>query len=250
MRRGVDFGETGSSLSCLGPWTIDEEFCDDDDGDDEGGEGGREVVARVGCVRSYSYYRLPRHLLKLSILKLDGSVFDVHVERNATVAALKQALEDVFSSSPKDGLGKISWSHVWGHFCLSFDGEKLLNDRAYLRSFRINDGDQLCFIRHLSTNYSPMKRQPKNQNVSRRQHQMLPPYSNDCKVAAAENSADDADDWDYFKYNNREDHEIPMPEFSCSRHSGFYGDDSSSSLRFLKSWMTRFNHEWGSEIML
>ncbi|XP_030525313.1 U11/U12 small nuclear ribonucleoprotein 25 kDa protein isoform X2 [Rhodamnia argentea] len=163
MRRGVDFEETGSSLSCLGPRTIDEEF--DDDGEEEG-------RVAVGCARSNSYYRLPQHLLKLSILKLDGSVFDVHVARHGKVAALKQAIEDVFSSSPKDGVGNISWSHVWGHFCLCFNGEKLLNDRAYLRSFNINDGDQLCFIRHLSTNYSPMKRQPKNQNVSFRQHQI------------------------------------------------------------------------------
>ncbi|KAF8025373.1 hypothetical protein BT93_F2268 [Corymbia citriodora subsp. variegata] len=218
MRRGVGSKETGScSSSCLGPWTIDGEF---GDGDDEGG--GRDAVRRV---RSCSYYhRLPRHLLKLSILKLDGSVFDVHVERNATVAALKQAIEDVFSSSPKDGLGKISWSHVWGHFCLSFDGKKLLNDRAYLKSFRIHDGDQLYFIHHLSINYSPMKRQLKNQNISCRQHQMLLPYSNDCKEVEAVNSGDDADDWDYINYNNHEDYEIPMPEFRLAH--------------FLRGWLS------------
>ncbi|KAL3736794.1 hypothetical protein ACJRO7_025689 [Eucalyptus globulus] len=219
MRSGVGCEETGSSsLSCLGPRKIDGEFPDDDE--DEGG--GRDAV---GCVRSYTYRRLPRHLLELSILKLDGSVFDVHVERNATVAALKQAIEDVFSSSPKDGnLGKISWSHVWGHFCLSFDGEKLLNDRAYLKSFKINDGDQLCFVRHLSIDYSPVERQPKNHNVSWRQHQMLPPYSNDCKEAEAANSEDDADDWDYINYNTHEGHEIPMPEFRLAH--------------FLRGWLS------------
>ncbi|XP_042491612.1 uncharacterized protein LOC122071336 [Macadamia integrifolia] len=52
----------------------------------------------------------------------------------------------------------LSWSHVWGHFCLSFEGQKLVNDKAYIRSFGIKDGDQLCFIRHLSVNYTPIKK--------------------------------------------------------------------------------------------
>ncbi|KAI6689934.1 hypothetical protein NL676_026762 [Syzygium grande] len=78
-----------------------------------------------------------------------------------------RVIEDVFSSSPKDGQGKISW---------------------------------------------------------------LPPYSNDCKVASAENSADDADDWDYFKYNNCEDHEIPMPEFRLAH--------------FLGGWLS-YSRLWG-----
>ncbi|XP_043701730.1 uncharacterized protein LOC122652122 [Telopea speciosissima] len=112
----------------------------------------------IGCRRSFSYHKLPQVLFKLSILKLDGSSFDVQVAKTASVAELKQAVEDFFHLSPKEGQGKISWSHVWGHFCLSFEDQKLVNDKAYIRSFGINDGDQLCFIRHLSINYSPIKK--------------------------------------------------------------------------------------------
>ncbi|GMQ08964.1 hypothetical protein CsSME_00052485 [Camellia sinensis var. sinensis] len=58
---------------------------------------------------SLSYHRLPQQLLNLSILKLDGSSFEVNVARNATIADLKQAVEEIFSLSQKDCEGKISW---------------------------------------------------------------------------------------------------------------------------------------------
>ncbi|KAF5932314.1 hypothetical protein HYC85_028485 [Camellia sinensis] len=94
---------------------------------------------------SLSYHRLPQQLLNLSILKLDGSSFEVNVARNATIADLKQAVEEIFSLSQKDCEGKISWSHVWGHFCLCYEGQKLINDKVYIRNFGIKDGDQVSF---------------------------------------------------------------------------------------------------------
>ncbi|RZC51090.1 hypothetical protein C5167_019510 [Papaver somniferum] len=107
------------------------------------------------------YERLPSHVsIKLQIIKLDGSSFDVHIRRNATVGELKQAVEDVFtlSSSSMGNRGLISWSHVWGHFCLSFENQKLLNDKGTLESFLIRDGDQLHFLRHLSTNFNRIQK--------------------------------------------------------------------------------------------
>ncbi|CAL5440098.1 unnamed protein product [Camellia sinensis] len=111
---------------------------------------------------SLSYHRLPQQLLNLSILKLDGSSFEVNVARNATIADLKQAVEEIFSLSQKDCEGKISWSHVWGHFCLCYEGQKLINDKVYIRNFGIKDGDQLKFIRNMSINYRPVKQRSKN----------------------------------------------------------------------------------------
>ncbi|ERN17980.1 hypothetical protein AMTRI_Chr13g122060 [Amborella trichopoda] len=108
---------------------------------------------RVNHRRSFSYAKLPQPRLRLSVLKLDGSSFEVQVEKTALVFELKQAIEEVFSQSPKESHGKISWSHVWGHFCLSYDGYKLVDDKASLRSYGIKDGDQLPFIRHLSLQY-------------------------------------------------------------------------------------------------
>ncbi|KAF6158209.1 hypothetical protein GIB67_015003 [Kingdonia uniflora] len=118
------------------------------------------------------YQKLPPLLFNISVLKLDGSSFNVQIEGTATVAELKQAVEDVFIHSPKEGEGKISWSHVWGHFCLCYEGLKLINDKAYIRNFGINDGDELHFIRNLSMDYNLMKRQSKKGRTSFTPHRM------------------------------------------------------------------------------
>ncbi|KAK6912582.1 SNRNP25, ubiquitin-like domain [Dillenia turbinata] len=113
--------------------------------------------------KSLSYEKLPPVPLTLSILKLDGSSFDVEVPRTATVGELKQAIEEAFDHFPNEGPGKISWSHVWGHFCLSYDGQNLLEENELLRDFGIADGDQLHFFQHVSSNYNRIKRQSREQ---------------------------------------------------------------------------------------
>ncbi|XP_022721087.1 uncharacterized protein LOC111278728 [Durio zibethinus] len=116
--------------------------------------------------RNLLYRKLPQqHLLNLSVLKLDGSLFDVNVGRKATVVELKATIEDLFASLPGETHGSISWSHVWGHFCLSFEGQKLVNNKACIRNFGIRDGDQLKFIRHMSVNQSPIRRRLKHHCV-------------------------------------------------------------------------------------
>ncbi|PWA82709.1 ubiquitin-related domain-containing protein [Artemisia annua] len=85
--------------------------------------------------------------IRLSILKLDGTSFEITVTRKATVAKLKQAVEAVFGHLPTQGDSKI-WSHVWGNFCLCFEHMKLLRDRDPITRFGIKSGDQLQFVRH------------------------------------------------------------------------------------------------------
>ncbi|KAL4584563.1 hypothetical protein LXL04_009166 [Taraxacum kok-saghyz] len=114
---------------------------------------------------SFSYHKLPKQLLKLSVLKLDGSSFGVEVSMNATVADLKLVLEKFFRFLPKEERRIVSWSHVWGHFCLCYKGKKLLNDKAYIRRLGIKDGDQIKFVRHVTINYRPARQQMiKNQS--------------------------------------------------------------------------------------
>ncbi|CAN6449798.1 unnamed protein product [Victoria cruziana] len=122
-------------------------------------------VADVVRHKSFSYYRLPHELLKLSVVKLDGSRFDVQVAKTASVAELKRRVEDVFDRAPEEGRQNISWSHVWGYFCLCYEDFKLINDKELLRNFGINDGAQLRFIRHLSIHYLPANR-PKNHTAA------------------------------------------------------------------------------------
>ncbi|XP_022144848.1 U11/U12 small nuclear ribonucleoprotein 25 kDa protein-like [Momordica charantia] len=101
--------------------------------------------------RSLSYQRLPPQLLRLSVLKLDGSSFEVQVARKATVADLRDAVESVFCQimmNKEDT--KISWPHVWGHFCLCYKHFKLINDKSHIKHFGIRDGEQLHFVNRVA----------------------------------------------------------------------------------------------------
>lgn len=95
-------------------------------------------------------------------------ILDVQVSRMAKVAKLIEAVKDVFDHSANDD-EVISWyisysvhefwfiiswkfkflrinmcrSHVWGHFCLCYNGKKLLDYKAYIRVIGIKDGDQV-----------------------------------------------------------------------------------------------------------
>ncbi|KAL8116015.1 uncharacterized protein LOC141668994 [Apium graveolens] len=127
-----EFAQRRSSFSCAVPLVIIDSF----------------------SRRSFSYNKLPQKPLKLTVLKLDNSSFEIEVPKTATVAELRNSVENAFSHLPKEGPGKVSWSHVWGHFCLCFDGQKLLADNDYIADYEIRDGDQLLFARHLSINYN------------------------------------------------------------------------------------------------
>ncbi|XP_022134606.1 uncharacterized protein LOC111006831 [Momordica charantia] len=125
----------------------------------------------VGLSRkNVSYRQLPHQPLHLSVLKLDGSCFDIQVKKSATVAELKGAVEAVFSHMPQDGPGKISWLHVWWHFCLCYAGEKLVDDTDYIANFGIKDGDQLQFVRHVTTGYNVIRKQSNEYVVSSKLH--------------------------------------------------------------------------------
>ncbi|KAL7164211.1 hypothetical protein ACSBR2_040178 [Camellia fascicularis] len=126
-----------------------------------------------------SYDKLPQFPFKLTIHKLDGSSFDVEVAKTATVAELKQAVEAAFSHLPSKGPGKISWSHVWGRFCLCYDGWKLLADSEPISDFGINDGDQLRFVRHVSINYNLTRTRSKYKLFASQQPKILDDSSDD-----------------------------------------------------------------------
>ncbi|GFP92025.1 U11/U12 small nuclear ribonucleoprotein 25 kDa protein [Phtheirospermum japonicum] len=114
--------------------------------------------------KSFTYRKLPEQLLKLSVLKLDGSNFGIHVARNATVARLKSAIEEEFNISCKDEMKEL-WSLVWSHFCLCYEGQKLVSEKACIRKYGIKDGDQLEFVRYLRIDQVPTPEHSKNQNV-------------------------------------------------------------------------------------
>jgi len=91
--------------------------------------------------------------MKLSILKLDGTQFEVAVLNAAKVRDLRQAVMKYIDSMEQDQLGHrhISWKHVWGSFCLCFGNAKLIEDDARLQSFGIKNNDQLRFEHHVTS---------------------------------------------------------------------------------------------------
>ncbi|KAL1315213.1 hypothetical protein AAHE18_16G242300 [Arachis hypogaea] len=123
------------------------------------------TMDRIFSSKNFLYNRLRSQPLSLTVLKLDGSTFDIQVEKTATIAELKEAVKVVFSHMPQKGPGKISWPHVWRQFCLCYDGQKLVKDDDYLRNYGIKDGDQLRFIRHVSNYYSARRRKRSKKRV-------------------------------------------------------------------------------------
>ncbi|GMI89285.1 hypothetical protein HRI_002597800 [Hibiscus trionum] len=118
--------------------------------------------------KTFHYSKLPEETLSLSIRKLDGSSFNVEVLKSATVADLKLGVQNVFDHLP-NGPDKISWVHVWGHFCLSYGDQKLIQDTDLIVNYGIKDSDQLHFIRHVSS-CTNSKKIPKNKETVPQDH--------------------------------------------------------------------------------
>ena len=100
--------------------------------------------------RTYSYERLSVEPIRLIVMKLDGSSFDIVVTKKATVGDLKKAIEDEFIQMSEY---HVSWSHLWAQFCLCFKDRELLDDQESIRLYGIKHDDQLQFIRYTSTSY-------------------------------------------------------------------------------------------------
>ncbi|KAL8162031.1 hypothetical protein V2J09_013520 [Rumex salicifolius] len=109
--------------------------------------------------RSFSYDRLQQNPIHFTVVKLDGSRFEIEVRKSGRIAELKKAVEKAFDHMPTNDPGKISWQHVWGHFCLCYDGQKLVKDELYITDYRMKEGDELCFVHHVSEKKRRMKKQ-------------------------------------------------------------------------------------------
>ncbi|RWR92392.1 U11/U12 small nuclear ribonucleoprotein isoform X1 [Cinnamomum micranthum f. kanehirae] len=86
--------------------------------------------------------------MKISILKLDASSFDVAVLNSATVKDLKLAIKKKTNDMEQSQMGHrhISWRHVWANYCLMHHNEKLIDDNALLQDFGIRNNSRVRFI--------------------------------------------------------------------------------------------------------
>ncbi|KVH88789.1 Ubiquitin [Cynara cardunculus var. scolymus] len=135
--------------------------------------------------KSFSYGKLPLEPIKLTVLKLDGSSFDITVAKNPTVAQLKQAVEAAFSHLPKHGIGK---------FCLCFEGQKLLQDQNPVGLHWIKDGDQLQFVRHTSICYNLVKERPEKRDYELEESKASPSKPEEYKDADVQDEENEKED--------------------------------------------------------
>ncbi|CAI9753622.1 unnamed protein product [Fraxinus pennsylvanica] len=168
---------------------------------------------------SLSYKKLPGQLRQISILKLDGSSFSIHVSKNATVGSLELAVEEFYGVLPEDE-GNILWSLIWSHFCLCYKGQKLINEKACLQSYGIEDGDVLGFSRHMRIDHKLARHQSENHFVVSEQRTLS--YACDARANGYVSIEDQERDGNYFIYED--DLAFPQEKFNLSH--------------FLKQWLS------------
>ncbi|KAK9748512.1 hypothetical protein RND81_02G062900 [Saponaria officinalis] len=94
--------------------------------------------------------------MRISVLKLDSSSFDVVLMNSATLKDLKVAIKKKVSEMEESKMGhrQISWKHVWANYCLLFQNEKLLDESAPLQDFGIRNNSQVQFIPFIAARQS------------------------------------------------------------------------------------------------
>ncbi|KAG8385645.1 hypothetical protein BUALT_Bualt03G0066600 [Buddleja alternifolia] len=83
--------------------------------------------------------------MRITVLKLDATSFDVAVMSNATVKDLKLAIKKKVNEVEESKMGHrhISWKHVWANLCLSNQNEKLLHDSSALQDHCVRNNSQV-----------------------------------------------------------------------------------------------------------
>ncbi|CAN6481625.1 unnamed protein product [Victoria cruziana] len=94
--------------------------------------------------------------MKVFILRMDASTFEVAVLNSATVKDLKLAIAKKTNEMEQAQMGHrhISWRHVWSNFCLAYRNEKLIDDGNLLQDFGIRNNSQVNFVPYVASKQS------------------------------------------------------------------------------------------------
>ncbi|CAL1355453.1 unnamed protein product [Linum trigynum] len=94
--------------------------------------------------------------MRVSVLKLDGTTFDVAVMNSATVKDLKVAITRKVTEMEQSKMGHrhISWRHVWANFALSHHNQKLTDDNSPLQEFGLRNNSQVNFVPYVAAKAS------------------------------------------------------------------------------------------------
>ncbi|KAK9946861.1 hypothetical protein M0R45_012304 [Rubus argutus] len=91
--------------------------------------------------------------MRINVLKVDATSFDVALMNFATIKDLKLAIKKKVNEMEQSKMGHrhISWKHVWGNFCLSYHNEKLLDDNAPVQEYGIRNNSQVHFVPYVAS---------------------------------------------------------------------------------------------------
>lgn len=91
--------------------------------------------------------------MKVSVVKMDYTSYDVAVLNCATVADLKLAIMKKTNEIEQAQLGHrhISWRHVWANFCLSHENERLVDDNSLLSNHGIRNYSKVHFSPYVAS---------------------------------------------------------------------------------------------------
>ncbi|KAJ8420727.1 hypothetical protein Cgig2_023396 [Carnegiea gigantea] len=174
-----------------------------------------------------SFRRNPSSLT--SVLSFVNSRKKIEVTKQATIAELKQAIQNYFSHLATEGPCKISWRQVWGHFCLTYDGKKLLNDDESIKIYSMKDGDELHFVQHVSADML-IKQQSKKWMDTPNTHRIIENEEKDaCKEDEGVSDLEDitCQQLKHEENDNSYDHE---PDHTCNLFKGWFQYSRISSM--------------------
>ncbi|KAM0893175.1 hypothetical protein ACQ4PT_025268 [Festuca glaucescens] len=83
--------------------------------------------------------------MRMTVVKLDNTQFDVAVLNTATVKDLKLAVRKKITEIEQGQMGHrhISWKHIWENYCLTHQNEKLIDDNSVLSSQGIRNNSKV-----------------------------------------------------------------------------------------------------------
>ncbi|XP_015691815.1 U11/U12 small nuclear ribonucleoprotein 25 kDa protein [Oryza brachyantha] len=89
--------------------------------------------------------------MRITVVKLDSTSFDVAVLNTATVKDLKMAIRKKINEIEQEQMGHrhISWKHIWDNYCLTHQSEKLMDDNFVLSSHGIRNNSKVSFLPHI-----------------------------------------------------------------------------------------------------
>jgi len=89
--------------------------------------------------------------LTIDIVRMDGLKIPMILSPDATLRDLKNELKAVIAQKVEKRKKKINWKHVWKTSCLTFKGNKLLNDSVLLKDLGVSNQSELYFAKYKPT---------------------------------------------------------------------------------------------------